>query len=305
MNIKELYRRFRAWQIAPTLDWDKGAGVHCCPNCGNEFNGNYCPHCGQKAGDGRITWRWVGKSILAVWGMDSRSLPHTILHLILRPGYLIGDYINGRRQACYNPVNMLFIVGLFYAIIMQLLGHETEESHYSDNVIFNAIVNWLEGHPAWFTMSLTMIMVLPTYLLFRFAPRHTRHTLPESFFIQLFMNTLMLLCVLCSNVNNKLDLLIPFYYYISYRQLFGYRPWGTLWRLLLSGIIWCLLVLTIATPMFFSYTDAENVLGNLVVLTLFSAFVALLLAIGYWIGKKTAQGRNADTQKKHTLSHQK
>lgn len=35
---------------------------------------------------------------MELWNIDTRSLPYTILQL-LRPGYLISDYISGRRQA--------------------------------------------------------------------------------------------------------------------------------------------------------------------------------------------------------------
>ena len=85
MTPKELYHRFRNWQKRPSYHWDKGAVAHRCPNCDHEFTGNYCPLCGQQTGDGRITWRWVWRSILDVWGMDSRSLPYTLLQLLLRP----------------------------------------------------------------------------------------------------------------------------------------------------------------------------------------------------------------------------
>lgn len=248
MKLKALYRRFREWQIRPTIHWDKEVDAHCCANCGHKYAGNFCPVCGQQASDGRITWRWVGKSILDVWGMDSRSLPNTLLQLLLRPGYLISDYISGHRQICYKPVNMLFIVATLYVIITQLMGHnitETEFSSVNGLGILDRAFTWIFSHPAWAAMSLTLMMILPTYLFFRSAPRHTRHTLPESIFIQLFMNTLMLICALASKLVDWLFWLVPFYYYITYRQFFGYRPWGTLWRLLVSAFVWWILLCSV------------------------------------------------------------
>lgn len=299
MSLKEQYRRFRTWQKKPTYHWDKDVAEHCCPNCGHVFSGNYCPICGQQGGDGHITWRWVRESILEVWGMDSRSLPRTLLHLLLRPGYLIGDYISGHRHACYKPVNMLFIVALFYAIIMQFSGHDATVVELPDGVdysIFETVFSWLDSHPAWGTMSLTMIMILPTYFLFRFAPRHSHHTLPESIFIQLFMSTLMLLCVLPSSFIDHLGWLIPFYYYFTYRQLFGYRPWGTLWRLLLCGFTWFLLLVIIVTPMLLIGTDTKNLLGTFVTPALLLVLVVILLTVGYRIGKHSSRKQTTDIQ---------
>lgn len=324
MKLKELYHRYRTWQKTPSQKWDKGTSEQSCPNCGLEFSGNYCPICGQKSSDGRITWRWVWKSILDVWGMDSKALPYTILQLLLRPGYLINDYINGHRQVCYKPVNMLFIVAILYVIVAQLSGHNVDTeiiytSPENNYVLINKVLSWLSAHPAWAAMSLTLIMIFPTYFLFHFAPRHTRHTLPESIFIQLFMSTLMLICALVSDLIPELSWLIPFYYYLTYRQLFGYRPWGTLWRLMLSAFVWFLLLITIvATPMVFiratstalseDYTlsfdlsmfDSNNsnaiILYALVVIVLLFIITAAPLAIGYWISKKTAHTQNTDTQ---------
>ena len=122
MGLKEQIRRFRAWQKEAVHYSDEHLEPHHCPNCGHDFEGNYCPVCRQGAGDGRITWKWVYKCVMEVWGMESLSLPYTVLQLIFRPGYLISDYINGRRQTSYTPVNMLFIIALVYVIVAQLLG---------------------------------------------------------------------------------------------------------------------------------------------------------------------------------------
>jgi hypothetical protein len=66
---------------------------------------------------GRITWRTLRQGFAMLWGMDSRSLPYTLWQLLLRPGYLIGDYISGRRQVSFPPIKMLAIVALFALII--------------------------------------------------------------------------------------------------------------------------------------------------------------------------------------------
>ena len=153
-------------------------------------------------------------------------------------------------------------------------------------------------------------MILPTYLLFRFAPRHTRHTLPESIFIQLFMCTLILICSLATILLDELFWLVPFYYYITYRQFFGYRPWGTLWRLLVSAFVWLfllcsvfitLLIITGADQlalnedrMFVNYDIDNN--GSVLLLASFLLLAALPLTIGYRIGKKRAHTQSADIQ---------
>lgn len=292
MNLKETLGRFRTWQNKPYHNSDEEQEEHRCANCGNVFRGNYCPVCRQDAKDGRITWKWVGKSILDVWGLDSRSLPNTLLQLFIRPGRLIGAYLDGQHQICYKPFNMLFILAIFYVVVQQLLGWDyaaTPED--KGGKVVQMVFEWVSEHPAWNAMLISVAMIIPTWLFFRFAPRHTRHTLPEGIFIQLFMNILILVIVFLSEFFNLFYLLIPVYYYIAYRQLFGYRPWGTVWRILLCFAVWGLFFFFFIALLYIVTTHPENLLQVATSLLLYFAALAGILAFGYFVSKKTAQSK--------------
>ena len=296
MNIKRHINRFRAWQRNPIQFSDQGLEEHCCANCGHTYSGNYCPVCGQKAGDKRITWRLVGQNFLKAWGIDSRSLPNTLLQLILRPGYLIGDYLDGRRRVSYPPVNMLFVVAVFYLIITRMFGiTRLEHFSYSDfpakKAILVDIFNWMIDNPEWGMMSFTLFFIIPTWFFFRFAPRHSYHTFAEGILIQIYMATIVLITTFISNITypHILPALIIVYYYFTYRQLFGYRFWGTLWRLLLSMVVafWGIvlsmsIVINIGSSTF-------NVSGFFRAL----AIIVVLLSAGYLISRRTAKNRYA------------
>ena len=292
MNLKETLGRFRTWQNKPYHNSDEEQEEHRCANCGNVFKGNYCPVCRQDAKDGRITWRWVGKSILDVWGLDSRSLPNTLLQLFIRPGRLIGAYLDGQHQICYKPFNMLFILAIFYVVVQQLLGWNyafTPED--KGGKVVQTVFEWISEHPAWNAMLISVAMIIPTWLFFRFAPRHTRHTLPEGIFIQLFMNILILVTTFLSDFFILLSLLIPVYYYIAYRQLFGYRPWGTIWRILLCFVVWGFFFLFFINLLNIVTTHPEKLPRVAIGLLLYLVALAGILAFGYFVSKKTAQSK--------------
>ncbi len=298
MGLKQLWMRFRAGQKEAVHYSDESLEVHHCPNCGHDFEGRYCPVCRQDAGDGRITWKWVYKCVMEVWGMDSRSLPHTLLQLLFRPGHLIHDYLSGRRQTSYTPVNMLFIVALVFVIIKQLIGIEPAKVVNYDGtnleVIGNAL-NWMAKNPGWAMMFMTMILILPTWFIFRFSPRHTRHTLPEGIIIQIYMSTLMLLVSLISEAIPVLALLIPFYYVVVYRQLFGYGLWGTVWRLLLCFIVWLhglLFFISLATFVDENVWALRDAIGMSVAVFFLLAILvlaAVIIFIGWAISKRLAK----------------
>lgn len=292
MNLKETLGRFRTWQDKPYHNSDEEQEEHRCANCGNVFRGNYCPVCRQDAKDGRITWKWVGKSILDVWGLDSRSLPNTLLQLFIRPGRIIGAYLDGQHQICYKPFNMLFILAIFYVVVQQLLGWDyaaTPED--KGGKVIQIVFEWVSEHPAWNAMLISVAMIIPTWLFFHFAPRHTRHTLPEGIFIQLFMNILILVIVFLSDFFILFSLLIPVYYYIAYRQLFGYRPWGTIWRILLCFAVWFIFFVILINLLYIVTTHPEKLPRVAIGLLLYLVALAGILAFGYFVSKKTAQSK--------------
>jgi hypothetical protein len=233
MKIKELYRRFRAWQINPFHYQDHSHHTERCANCGTEFQSNFCPVCGQKAGVGKIGWRSVRQGLMVVWGMDSRSLFFSIVQLLLRPGYLISDYISGKRLVSFPPVKMLLLVAVVTMMYDAVAGDNSliapEDMKSSTDLFFN----WSESNFGWALMTITSLFLLPTWLLFRNAPKHRKHTLPEGFFIQIFMATLLDIIGIVSLLSKSyyVMLLLPLYFLVTYRQLFGYSWWGTFWRL--------------------------------------------------------------------------
>ena len=293
MNLKETLGRFRTWQNKPYHNSDEEQEEHRCANCGNVFRGNYCPVCRQDAKDGRITWKWVGKSILDVWGLDSRSLPNTLLQLFIRPGRLIGAYLDGQHQICYKPFNMLFILSIFYVVVQQLFGwNYAPTSEDKGGIFIQQVVEWISEHPAWNAMLISVAMIIPTWLFFHFAPRHTRHTLPESVIIQLFMNSLILIFIFLSEFFVYISfVLVPVYYYFAYRQLFGYRPWGTIWRILLCFAVWALFFVIIVNLINTVTTNPEILPQMAIRLLPFLAALVGIIALGYFVSKKTAQSK--------------
>ena len=288
MNLKERYRRFRAWQLNPFDYKNHSEHTVLCANCGTEFSANFCPICGQKAGVGPISWQTVRKGIMLVWGIDNRSLGYSLVQLILRPGYLISDYISGKRQASFPPVKMLLIVSIAMIFLDKLFDTGADETTI-ENAAWDTFLNWVDNNPGWGMLIISCVFVLPTWLFFRYAPKHTRHTLPQGFFIQVFMSTLFIITSILETIFKGFFVwnLIPIFYLIAYRQLFGYSWWGTLWRTSLCMIIGTLsIVLAIFCADLFTNPNPKtlrNVIVTAIVLIFFT-FIGVL--IEFYNGKK-------------------
>lgn len=300
MDLKGKYRQFKEWQLNPFHYTQNQRDTVHCANCGTEFTANYCPVCGQKASVGRINWETVRQGIMLLWGMESRSLSYTLLQLLLRPGYLIGDYLSGRRQISFPPVKMLVLVTIGTLLIDKLvyfLYPKAEEVVSNDTrfSLFNRFVNWGNDNPGWFLLAVSCLFILPTWTTFRHAPQHAQHTLPEGFFIQVFMSTLILMISAFVTLTTPwLTCLIPFYFVVAYKQLFRYRLWGTLWRLFVccmeAFLIFAIILYVVEIISTGHAVNTDNTITDeLFIIAFFGIVGVVLAAIVNIINKRTAK----------------
>ena len=177
-EIKGKYEQFKRWQREP-VKYTNCDDVHYCNNCGLMFTGNFCPRCSQKADLGRINWNSVRNGIMDIWGLGTRSLLFSIWQLLLRPGYFISDYISGKRQVSFPPVKMLFIVTVIYSLVIywlfpQVFGIHLYDTDEESRQLLGDYYQWYESHFSWAMLGMSVLAIIPTWIMFRYAPRNTR-----------------------------------------------------------------------------------------------------------------------------------
>ncbi len=93
-----------------------------CLNCGTEFEGKFCPECGQSAETGRFTLKFIGENLLAaILGRDG-GIAYTFKNLFSRPGKMIVENLDGKRKKYVSPFPMLFLTLTLYILIFSLTG---------------------------------------------------------------------------------------------------------------------------------------------------------------------------------------
>lgn len=295
MDIKALYQRFRAWQIEPYQFERKSKKTHQCFNCGTTYDGDYCPVCGQHYEKGPIGWSSDEKSHKPLFGLfEPGSIGAFIVQILSRPGYMISDFLKGRKKATGSPFNVLCYIAAAVLIVLSLTGKSGSdwfESMDGKLGLYGVCLQWMAEHIDWAVLLQTVLLIIPVWLLFRFAPKHSHHKLLEGFFIQAFMTSIVLICIMLrALISDWLILLIPICNYIAYRQLFGYGVWGTLWRTLLSiGIVFYFFgVISMMCLCLAGKYQSTHSTGEIVTMT--AVLLALgvgVMWLGWWIGKKT------------------
>ena len=79
-----------------------------CKNCGEDFEGNFCNHCGQKKFASKVNFKIFSSWIIDAFDYHS-GLINTFLHLQTKPGVLVHDFLAGKTKSYFNPVTYLLI----------------------------------------------------------------------------------------------------------------------------------------------------------------------------------------------------
>ena len=179
-----------------------------------------------------------------MWGLHNRSLLYSLVQLILRPGYFIGDYISGKRQVSFPPVKMLALIALLGLFVDYLIGRPIGGVFNNDfdfagdkMLLIDNVFEWMNLHPDVMSVFLLSYLIIPNYFIFRYAPRNTRHTMPQGFFIQVFSAVVFLVINVLDVITSQhlvAAAIANLWLFVAYWQLFGYSLWGTLWRLVLA-----------------------------------------------------------------------
>lgn len=295
--LRQYYHRISRWQQAEPhyVNRHKDIVQHC-HNCGMEFRDNFCPRCGQRAEVGRVGWNSIRENITLLWGLDSRSLSYTLVQLMGRPGYLVRDYISGHRQVSFPPIKMLVIVCLFVVVIESMFHLENDVLPLEFKIKeVDEVVRWMNAQKSWTTLLVRSICILPTWLVFRYAPGYPHHTLPEGFFLQVFISTQTLILGFSGYWSGAAEyVLCLVFMFITYRQIFGYGWWSTLWRfavVILSQLALIVIALMIVLWLFKyndnSETDTNVIMAFRYIFGFLVAVVAVVLSVSHIINKRT------------------
>lgn len=248
-------------------------GMHdatSCINCGRAVDvpgQKFCPQCGQPTPAHRIDWHFLGHELEhSVLHMD-RGILYSLKQLMLRPGTLLRDYIDGRRGNQVKPLLMIMVMAAVVVLLNRVaLGHGVFDSTAAGagahglepgSVVpaalagyiatTQAVMEWINGHFAAFTLLLLPLEALVYWAVFR---RFSGLNYPEWLVISalLTVQTFVIWTVL-----TLLQRWVPMaqmgvvplglgYTLWSLIQFFHGRPrWGATWRTLVAFVLFAVL----------------------------------------------------------------
>ncbi len=88
-----------------------------CLNCDTRLRGQYCGNCGQRSRSRLISiWQLLREAFGDLLELDSR-LWRTTLPLLIRPGQLTRDYLEGRRARYMPPFRTYLVLSVIFFVV--------------------------------------------------------------------------------------------------------------------------------------------------------------------------------------------
>lgn len=266
-RLSEKWRTFRQWQQKPYEVAPLSEVHHKCATCGTEYQGNYCPRCGQSSKIGRYSFKNAFLLFLDVWGLGNRGMFRTLRDLILRPGYMIRDYLSGMQMAYFPPFKLFFLLTALSLVVeggINLKGKNyfeearivmnnyleeakaesvTAEEKEADKTVreySNKFLTLQQRFPNISTLAFLVIMSGFLYIFFRRSPaipglRYSEFLVSQVYITDMFSIYNIVLEFLCFNINlNYITFLLPL---IPLKQMSGFPWWKVIVFTILAGMM--------------------------------------------------------------------
>lgn len=256
-----------------------------CLNCETDFKGKYCPNCAQKANTSRLTWKHAFEHTLGAFTNLERGFIHTCLDLFYRPGYLIRDYLNGRRADYNKPLSMLFVLATMHLIIHYIfyqnsglsevnvdpstqINVDNDSLKHAIEVLIN-IGNYLGSNQGLMTLVFVLFLVFPNWLVFKMTRYGKTLNIIEHFYIMLFVGCQLMIFNIIQIPYNRFfsgeDNVFVFssIYSVLFsawdvKQLFQIGWWKSFLFMWLSFIVAIIILVILITIAVFTYIEVFN-----------------------------------------------
>lgn len=150
-----------------------------CKSCNKPIENEFCPYCGQKVIEQRLTVKSIFKLAVSKLFDLENSFWTTIKLLFKQPEEVVNGYLSGATKLYYNPVRFIVIAVALSLLTMSFSGFDPNEmmgginsnnlNQISDEAMAyqNSLINILSSFMQLVSLIIVPFFALATWLLFK------------------------------------------------------------------------------------------------------------------------------------------
>lgn len=142
--------------------------MNLCEKCQNEFNGNYCPVCGQPQHLERINGRYILSEIGSVFNFQ-KGIFFTIKELLIRPGHNVRQFIGKDRNRLVKPILFIIICSLAYTLTIRWFHLDDGYVKFNSEgqTAVTSIFSWVQNNYGYANILMSVVISFWIKILFR------------------------------------------------------------------------------------------------------------------------------------------
>ncbi|WP_297702973.1 DUF3667 domain-containing protein [uncultured Eudoraea sp.] len=102
-----------------------------CKNCGAITKDSFCAHCGQRTSVYKVSFKETIHDFMDAAFSVNAPLFITLKLLLVNPGIVLREYLEGKRKKYYKPVAFFILTTVAYLLIRSAIGFDP----FSDTVV--------------------------------------------------------------------------------------------------------------------------------------------------------------------------
>lgn len=137
--------------------------THVCKSCGFSGSENYCRHCGQPYKTKRISMAGLLHDVFHFFTHLDKGFGYTLKMLIIAPGHMQREYVEGVRSKHQKPFSMFFICATIAALARYWIYQALLKYYHTGNV---SEMTFFHEYMVLFHIVLLPLNALIVYLFF-------------------------------------------------------------------------------------------------------------------------------------------
>ncbi|MES2371969.1 MAG: DUF3667 domain-containing protein [Bacteroidota bacterium] len=137
--------------------------MQTCKSCGNEGTGKYCHNCGQSYATKRISLKNLLHDVFHFFTHLEKGFGYTLKQLIVAPGIMQREYVEGKRSRHQKPFSMFFICISINAVVRYFI-FETLANDFHRNTFAEA--DYFHQYQLFLYLAVVPLMSALTWLFF-------------------------------------------------------------------------------------------------------------------------------------------
>lgn len=231
--------------------------IHRCLNCGHEYEGYYCPNCGQDHRTDTIDWHQLIIGMLSEAVNFDGSTIRTLYEMVRHPAVVFRRYLSGQHERYCNPMKFLLFSGIAFALMSIIFPSEESIGFTATgNKVYEVFSNFAGNIVVFQCLLAFLVDFFPLYWAFKRTAIGKKLNQVDFYIVMLYLMGMDFFLRACFCPLTHMDhdwnmvrwLILFFYQFVVLKQFFELSIWEMIKRYFYRYVLYIFFIVLSIIP---------------------------------------------------------